>query len=125
MPDPKTFIKWSNNSLRAVMLLEDYERMLADPESDDVGPIFLFYPDGYVDLPERGREPWITGDLSLMQRLLAGHIVVEREIGVPFSNGHELYDTLKTLLSQFRKCPSVQEAIEIFGLEVARDPALA
>jgi hypothetical protein len=116
MIEPRTFVRDSNNSLTAVMLLEDYARMRENPDNDDTGPIFLFYPDEICGLPHRGREPWITGDYSLMNTLLAGHTVVSRDIGIPFSNGHQLYETREALLLSFRKIGSVAEAIEIFGL---------
>lgn len=116
MHDPKVFVSDSNNNTIAVMEKAVYDRRIrADvTERDTIGPIFLFRPDGLIDL--QGREPWITGDYSLMNRLLAGHVVVYREIWIPFSNGHQLYDTREALLSNVRLSGSVAEAMEVFGL---------
>lgn len=120
-----TFVRCSNNSLIAVMRQEDLER-IQDGQEPHYG-VFLFLPDQYLSdgFAANDREPWIAGNYSLMERLLAGHATINTEFYVSFSNGHQLYGDRDELLKQFRRIGNLAEAMDAFELITGHELATA
>ena len=122
MPDMKTFVRGEmHHGIYAVMLLEDFDRMMKLPPGNrtTVGPIFLFARDDHF--VDGSRSPWLAGNLDLMEDLLRPHVVVAREMSIPFSNGPQLYGDYDSLLTAFGQIGTLAEAIEVFGLVVNRE----
>lgn len=121
-----TFYKCINNGVIALVRGEVYEQMerwkefIAQMPADTPpqfyppcpGPTFTFVPNGRF--AKTSARSFVTGDFDLLDKLIKGHSVHERQFYVPFSNHTELNEDENGSEHQYRV--TVAEVVEAFEL---------
>lgn len=108
------FIYDTNNGVTAVVTADDYER-IQDGKTPEIG--FFLFSDS-VDYRTSTPQPWFHGNQMMLGRLLKGHDVKERSLGVPFSNGHTLYADRESLLKEIQSVAPMHQLLEAFEVQL-------